>query len=85
MAKYKITLDNGKHPLTYECDTLEAVSGCLRGLSGWVPMLGAYDVEDIIDALQGVENGKVERQLAFSYSLTVGDVSKLGTESGGKE
>lgn len=84
MAKYKITVSGGKYQLHGECDTLKELRAFLLELSGYVIGVESYEVDDIVSDLRGVHNGISERSSGtFSYSVSVGDVSKLGTWSGG--
>ena len=70
MKQYKITIANGKYPLSYTCDTISDAFECMRTLANWVPKI-EIDPDDLMVALVQMRNGAMLGRECSTYSIDV--------------
>lgn len=69
MKQYKITIANGRYPLSYTCDTISDAYGCLRSLANWTPRI-EINPDDLMVALVQMRYGVMSGRECSDYSIT---------------
>ena len=57
MKTYRVTIQNGAYPLTYDTLSIASAYGCLMGARGWACHVD-FDPEELMEVLAGLRAGR---------------------------
>ena len=70
MKHYEITIENGRFPLTYACNTIAEAFECLQEVSGWASHV-RFDPDGLMETLVSMRFGKILSHNGCGYRVVM--------------